>query len=289
MSATTKTKRHRWGCPNGKHPAVLAPRRLRRIDLRRYCLPCSVKAGVWVERMCSVKEEAAERSRKKQARKAQSERAAARRAKDAAAKRQHEREHIAGIDVARELDRLWAYGVKLYGGIPITNVHGTTHRVRVPGLTVSRSQTYQGPRGCSGRAWATRIHITAGRDVSPVRLCGVLAHEVAHVLTPTEHHSERFWSVLVELVQHAYGPFPIERLPGEHRENQRVIEAAMTTGCVWLRQGGSPPPRPRVTARTGRATVARAKPEATPRRARARARVVEAEGGPEILRELLRF
>ena len=45
-----KTKNHRWLCPycnTGK----MAPSRLRKIDARRYCFPCSEKAGTLVERI----------------------------------------------------------------------------------------------------------------------------------------------------------------------------------------------------------------------------------------------
>jgi hypothetical protein len=43
--------RKRWECPAGQHPAVLAPQRLRRKDIRRYCLPCSMSSGLLVERV----------------------------------------------------------------------------------------------------------------------------------------------------------------------------------------------------------------------------------------------
>ncbi len=41
----------RWECPNGKHPAVLAPTKPRKDDIRRYCLPCSEAKGRLVTRV----------------------------------------------------------------------------------------------------------------------------------------------------------------------------------------------------------------------------------------------
>lgn len=76
-----KPKNYRWVCPNcGK--GKLAPSRLRKIDVRRYCLPCSEKAGVLVERSVPVLE-------KKRAEKRQ--RAQAKAARKAKAKRERER------------------------------------------------------------------------------------------------------------------------------------------------------------------------------------------------------
>lgn len=49
------TKRYRWSCEGG-HPGVLAPGRLRKVDIRRYCWECSKAAGVLVERTCGVLE-----------------------------------------------------------------------------------------------------------------------------------------------------------------------------------------------------------------------------------------
>lgn len=49
------TARVRWTCDGG-HPGVLAPARLRRVDLRRYCLECSKAAGVLVERVAPARQ-----------------------------------------------------------------------------------------------------------------------------------------------------------------------------------------------------------------------------------------
>lgn len=50
----------RWTCPKGEHPGQNAPGRLRKKDLRRYCLPCSIAAGELVERVCLTDQRRAE-------------------------------------------------------------------------------------------------------------------------------------------------------------------------------------------------------------------------------------
>lgn len=59
--------RARWNCPLCKD-GVLAPRRPRRDDVRRYCLPCSARKGRLVERVCAALENkrAAKRAKAKE-------------------------------------------------------------------------------------------------------------------------------------------------------------------------------------------------------------------------------
>lgn len=64
----------RWECPNGKHPAILAPQRPRKNDVRRFCLPCSEQAGVLVERTAPSLER--KRAAKAEFRKAKTQRLA---------------------------------------------------------------------------------------------------------------------------------------------------------------------------------------------------------------------
>jgi hypothetical protein len=51
----------RWACPEALHPGVLAPGKLRKIDIRRYCIPCSQTKGVLVERVAPAVERASEK------------------------------------------------------------------------------------------------------------------------------------------------------------------------------------------------------------------------------------
>jgi hypothetical protein len=53
------TKKVRWTCSEDGHPGILAPSRLRKVDVRRYCWRCSEAAGVLVERTAPAVERAA--------------------------------------------------------------------------------------------------------------------------------------------------------------------------------------------------------------------------------------
>jgi hypothetical protein len=75
-----KAKRYLWTC--GEHPGVLAPSRLRANDVRRFCWPCSLAAGVLVERTAPAlarRREAREETRKRAAKR---KRATARRGRE---------------------------------------------------------------------------------------------------------------------------------------------------------------------------------------------------------------
>lgn len=206
------------------------------IDLRRYCLECSKASGLLVERVCKANEKKAEASRKRSASKAKTKRAQKARVRDAAKARQKDREVICGVDVAREVDRVWAHALNLQGR--------NMWRTRIPKLTVSRGTS----NGTSGRAWSRgRIHLTVGQGVTRTRLVGVIAHEIAHHMSWEEHHSERFWSCLAELVESAYGTTPARVLDGTHYDKQRSIEDGIRAGCAWVTQPGEykPPRKPR--------------------------------------------
>jgi hypothetical protein len=103
-----------WRCPDATHAGVRAPARLRKIDVRRYCLACSEREGVLVERVNAPAEQARD---KRRTRKLLKERAA--RARQAAAKIRH-REWIAahrvvdGLDLAKEWRRVWCVAFALY-------------------------------------------------------------------------------------------------------------------------------------------------------------------------------
>lgn len=234
----------RWTCPKGEHPGVLAPGRLRKNDIRRFCWPCSVKAGVLVERVCAANAAQGERAKARAERKAKAKRRAAARTRAATAERQRAREVIDGLDVARELERLWAHGLRLRGDVMPR---------RIPIVTVSRSDAHAG--GVSGHAThdGRKIHITAGTATTRVRVASVLAHEVAHMMAPGESHSEVFWAVFQELVAAAYGVQP-RALEGSKYAKHMAIESGMRD-CAWLRDGGKPPRRPSMPRGIGVARV----------------------------------
>ncbi len=169
-------RRTRWVCPDCGR-AQLAPRRLRRVDVRRYCLPCSKKAGVLVERSAPVnekrRERSAERSREKQKRAREREVAAKTiRTVDAAGRTRY-------VNVEREVLRM----AKKIG--------------RKPEVTLYRRRT---TGGTSGRCFDYRVHITTEDGERWERLQYVMAHEVAHIGMPwRKPHGRKFRENLARL------------------------------------------------------------------------------------------
>ena len=74
----------------------------------------------------------------------------------------------------------------------------------------------------SGRAWQSgRIHVTAGTDRKDQKL--VLLHELAHWLTPKDHHSPRFWDKAWELYRRYRVPLRYARIrEGNYRKGALV-------------------------------------------------------------------
>ena len=70
----SKSKRKRWKC-DICDVGVLAPSRMRKSDVRKYCIPCSEETGHLVERVCPALEKKRAQSKAKAAAKARAERA----------------------------------------------------------------------------------------------------------------------------------------------------------------------------------------------------------------------
>lgn len=229
MSAKSQPKRYRWSCASEDHAGVLAPSRLRTIDLRRYCIPCSQESGVLVERTCPALDK--QRETKEEQRKAKAKRAtqSRRKRKEAAARhkarRQTARETAAMEavgDLHAELVRLWPIvrGVSPRDDLPVEPpAMKIGHRTRESFV--------------SGYAWyhKHRIFIGVPRTADHAEGCGTLAHELAHLAAAgrEEGHHRAFWIVLVAIVRTAYGAtitgIDVLREPTKYLRQQTVEQA----------------------------------------------------------------
>lgn len=232
-----KPKLRLWKCPNGDHAGKRAPGRMRLEDIRRFCIPCSVSAGVLVRRVCPAAAKVSSSSKSRSASKQRTRRRAKARPRAAAKQRQRAREVIDGIDVAREVTRVWAHALRL---------HGSRMWVQqTPILTVTRSNATH----TSGFAnTSNRIHLTIGDQCTRFDLCSLIAHEVGHhMIGFHEDHNDRFWTGLVELILEAYSCTPTAPLAGRGWDKHNQLTKALELGCVWLVKRDNPPRKPRTS------------------------------------------
>lgn len=177
-----------WKCPTGKHLGVKAPQRLRRIDVRRYCLPCSEAAGVLVERTCAARERAAERSRAKAGRKAARQRR--RQSESRAAIRARERAvtHPCGMDVEREYLRVWAEAQREFKfEIEATEIQAALEdrrpwRLDAPCVTLGENQVMRHGFHAGGHGVDFRIPPDVSRPVVCAFILLVISARFANVL-----------------------------------------------------------------------------------------------------------
>lgn len=202
-------KQVRWKCPTCGN-GLLAPSRPRRNDVRRYCLPCSSKAGVLVERVAPALDKQRETREKARAERERKKREKARRQHDRAmntprelAKRKFSVEGEYGMPIKRETARLW----KLLAKMP-TTMHGAERTIRrvtnnhPPHVTLFK------------KGWRIdeqqRVWITGARlgvawqggtiEVAPCVSWETLAHEIIHVAGYRGHDSE-FYNALKWLAE----------------------------------------------------------------------------------------
>ena len=146
-----------WRCPKCE-AGVRAPERLRKIDVRRFCLDCSAKTGVLVERTIPSRD--AERERTKLLRKEHEVKAREKQAAKRAAYAQTERGQLEAF--ARMALKLDAF----------ETVHGSAlpFQIRLAGVRPAVTQdtvTYGGyrPVMSTGHAYGKRrFVVTAGTD-----------------------------------------------------------------------------------------------------------------------------
>jgi len=195
----------RWKCPTCGH-GLLAPTRPRLNDVRRYCLPCSSKAGVLVERVAPALE--AQRAKRDVARR---EREKAQR--DRERKRKNPPRKVAartfskvgefGMPIQTETARLW----RMLRHMPPTYRGATTAISRSKRMTPPKVAVKQKSwqldkdgrvftRGAMGLAYMGEHRIAVEPKVS----WETLAHEIIHC-AGYRNHDYAFYSALIWLTE----------------------------------------------------------------------------------------
>lgn len=198
-------KQSRWKCPTCGH-GLLAPTRPRRNDIRRYCLPCSSKAGVLIERVAPALDaqraarDAARRERERKTRERERKRKNTPRK---VAAQQFSKFGEYGMPIQDETKRLWAM---------LRHMPPTYRGAR---RTISRSTTMPPPkvavkqkswrldkdgrvftRGAMGLAYMGEHRIAVEPKVS----WETLAHEIIHC-AGYRNHDIAFYSALIWLTE----------------------------------------------------------------------------------------
>lgn len=229
----------RWTCPNGDHPGVLAPARLRKIDVRRYCLPCSEEAGVLVERSCPSKErERARRKenrRKKGARRRKTEAQKKLSARRARAQRRYEREHVLGIHVPSHFQQVCESPC-------VARALEILERRR-PTVKVRRRRS-SGHTSGHAAPWTGHVVLTLPEKCSWGQLTVIVAHEIAHVCCADEEwHGAAWRAMFLEVLAEVYGlqtTWPVKNgKPVTIYDAHCAFEKMMDEGL-----GNAPPQRP---------------------------------------------
>jgi hypothetical protein len=158
----------RWNCPRCG-AGINAPERMRRDDVRRYCLDCSRSTGRLVERVAPALERRRAASKQKQ-----SERAAAERSK------QREARSYLGVDMIAEARRMWN----------LPSMREAHRGRRMPEVQLRRRDGNYN----TGHAWRSRIVVTMGGDLASV--LATLLHELAHAAAPAASHHDDVWASL---------------------------------------------------------------------------------------------
>jgi len=177
------TRLVRWACPT-THPAVLAPSRPRKDDVRRFCLECSKATGRLVARVPSAlvkeRERRIERQRHKKAR---------------TAVRTEEQTTayytVAGVNLLEEMRRM--IQAKAFIGTSLRRPCN-----KPPTLVVRRAS--RKPYTRLGTAYWSRwmIRITDYPGVTEHDVKETLCHELAHLATPGTVHGPR-WRTMFRL------------------------------------------------------------------------------------------
>lgn len=233
----------RWTCPEGTHAGVLAPARLRKTDVRRYCLACSEEKGILVERLCPSQERAKAKRQEQRAKKRDRKTAAKKREPTLAQLRarreaRQDRETVLGIHVPTHFFRVCR-------DTPVISDSLKNLERPFPSVTVRRRRagTYT-----TGHAYShsAKIVLTIPVKCSWGKLAVIVAHEVAHVCSADEEHHGPGWrSTFLAILEQAYGmrtSWPTkDGKPVSYHDAHTIFEEMMDDGL-----GNPPPGRPRV-------------------------------------------
>lgn len=237
-----------WKCPNGC-ASVRGVTRPRRNDICRWCLACSAKAGVLVEREAP----ALERRRSVRA-----ERKLARAAKVSAAA------EAAKVAYPKGWLRAWAahlFPLKSWGmdmgavlhTIKIRQAHPRRQKIdgwifKAP-ITDSTGRVWPAgeviggigepvyrirePILSTGRAGRHRVVLTAGTDRGDA--LATMIHEFAHVATAPrsqEHHGDVWRSIFFSAVEELVGVAPELLAGSKHSVHEATVEAIKKSGAI---------------------------------------------------------
>jgi len=236
-----KSKRRLWRCPECR-AGILAPGKLRKIDVRRYCLPCSEEAGVLVERKCKVNEEKAKEAKKKSAKKAAKKRAKISRRRRATKEAHKTFWLVDGLDLRKEFARICSYphlrtGLARKGIVTDIFVQRDNCKTTYHGKVYGSSSTM--------KLWLKRGAVTRFQAVM------IICHELAHIIDDDRAaigggwgHGESWWSHFKEIVYEAFG-VSVNGAIEENRwsRDQAILEALKE--CEWLSEKKKPPRKPK--------------------------------------------
>jgi hypothetical protein len=205
-----------WRCPTCE-TGIRAPGKLRMVDVRRYCLTCSAKTGVLVQRTIPSRD--AERARAKLLRQEHEVKARERTAAKRTTHAQSERGQLEAF--ARLALKLEAFA----------RLHGkrVDFKIRLPAPATRHAES-------TGHAYGShRFVITAGSDAADAR--GTILHEIAHCAAGYTDgpHGDRWRSVFTEATRELTGetPTPVGRT------HQSLHSAAIDCVRRWISDSGT--------------------------------------------------